>query len=546
MIRSVLTAALLFLSVAMGTAGANEPADSAIASVINDLSRFEQQLGSSPSKNTANRTLKLLKITRQRLDSSPNQSDPSWIEADQRLSQLMAQLDSIVQGGGSAPATNTPAPVSRPKATPSSAPASRQMISQDLVRLKKLKRDIESATQTMDQGGVKPWQDPAYAQKFQDAAARYQEQLNAYAEFADNPNVQAAADALTRMKQLISVGLTHGSQSSDALGDVQARLAALYQRRKDSRPPPVPEPLTEDALEEWMEQLARARKLAAADYKELAQIKENAYLPNNVGTVESGAPFDMQNVDSMMNAHQDNVRAIDGSVNKLASNLEAQLRHSVMMLDDFDQLDPENRDHRNNRFLGEGQYEQNLDMLDKEIVRIRSAVAFDEALERDTLDAREDLLDRAEEVREEYEEKREEALELSVMPEPASEDDDLIEIAEETLENPDYGVGDVLQLVINADIRHLTRESSEVEFDDVDVSLSGEITLKGTETTTFFEWDEFQVATAEPVGDRYYIFYNTLRKFTSGGTTTPIGRWLLAKRFQGAEILEDNIDTGWW
>lgn len=531
---------------------AAEPADSAISSAMDDMTRLEQQVAGSPSKSTLNRTLKLLTITRQRLDSSTNQSDPSWIEADQRYKALVEQIEGALSGGQPAAATvqkpATAVQTTTPSPTPSAtgSTASRELISQDYVRLKKLKRDIESTTQSMDQAGIKPWQDPAYAAQYQQAAERYEAQYNNYAEFADQAEVQEVAAALAAMNRLIEVGLSEGGKAREAGGDVQARLAGLYQRVGESNPPPAPDPLTPAGLEAWLSDLARIRQQAAADYQELAEIKENAYLPNNVGTVESGADFDMQNVDSMMRGLESNVRDLDNSIEQLAANLDLQMEQTSSTLDFYAALDPGNEKDRSNLFLGEGQLAENTAVLDKEIAGISAALAFDEALSRDTAASKQALLSRAQQVRADYISKRQAALEQSRMPEPASEDDELIEIAEETLKNPSYEVGEYLQLVVNADIAHHEKESSELEFDDIDVSLSGDITLTGTETTTFFEWDQFQVATAERVGDKVFIFYNTLRKFTRGGPTTPLNRWLVSARFQGSEILEENVDSGWW
>ncbi len=86
------------------------------------------------------------------------------------------------------------------------------------------------------------------------------------------------------------------------------------------------------------------------------------------------------------------------------------------------------------------------------------------------------------------------------MPQAATEDAKLTAIAQKTLANYDY-VGDVKRLVINTEKAHRTKTTSEEKFNDIDVSLSGTVTLTGTKTTYFYEWDEFQVATAEPVGD---------------------------------------------
>ena len=144
-------------------------------------------------------------------------------------------------------------------------------------------------------------------------------------------------------------------------------------------------------------------------------------------------------------------------------------------------------------------------------------------------------------VQDSFEKSYEKAQSLARMPEAASKDKKLIKIAKETLANYD-SVGDYKRIVINADKVHRSKETSTTKFDDIDVSLSGDVTLTGTETTYFYEWDQFQVATAEPKDGRYYIFYNTLKYFTSGSSTTPLNKWILSGRIQGIEIQEENID----
>ena len=48
---------------------------------IADIVRYEKQFAgqTSVSKPTAKRTIRLLKITKQRLDGADNKSDPSWV-----------------------------------------------------------------------------------------------------------------------------------------------------------------------------------------------------------------------------------------------------------------------------------------------------------------------------------------------------------------------------------------------------------------------------------------------------------------------------------
>ena len=153
------------------------------------------------------------------------------------------------------------------------------------------------------------------------------------------------------------------------------------------------------------------------------------------------------------------------------------------------------------------------------------------------------LLKKANEVSAQYEANYEKARGLVRLPKPASTNTDLIEIAKETLANPKYDyVGDIERLVINAEKVSRTKKTSEASFDKIDVSLSGKVTLSGTETTYFYDWDQFQVATAEPEGGKYYIFYTTLKYFRSGASTTPLNKWIISSRLQGSEIPKENID----
>jgi hypothetical protein len=113
-------------------------------------------------------------------------------------------------------------------------------------------------------------------------------------------------------------------------------------------------------------------------------------------------------------------------------------------------------------------------------------------------------------------------------------DEKLIAIAKEVLANPNYkDINPALRLVINS--QRVTRhEKKEAEIRPGTVST--------TATIYEWQWDEFQVATAEKVGDETYVFYNTIKYFYKGAPTTPLDRWLLSGRFQGQKILAENID----
>nr|MBX2885908.1 hypothetical protein [Granulosicoccus sp.] len=99
---------------------------------------------------------------------------------------------------------------------------------------------------------------------------------------------------------------------------------------------------------------------------------------------------------------------------------------------------------------------------------------------------------------------------------------ELSAIAETVLLDDKYGVGKWKKLIVNADIR--PGESTEHKLTD-----DGLVTI-------IKNWEEYQVATVEEEAGKLYLYYNTLRKFSRAPRTTPVNRWILAKRHKSGEI----------
>lgn len=520
---------------------AAEPADSQIKGAMMDIEKYEAQFAGQTSSNasTVNRTLKLLGLTRERLDSSPNKSDPSWLEADARLTVLTQHLQSLANPSSANPAPGPAPTITAPQ--PAQPVAGAQMISQQRVRIQKLIRDIASATETMDQNGVGPFQDAAYVDQQNAILARFKESLALYSEFPNDSDVVEAAGAVSKFENMIAFGRGQAEKQLAGLGDVQAKLKALDQQLQ--RVPDAPQwPYEGDAVKQWLVTIAKAREAAAANLQQLAVIRERAHLPNQPGTVGEGAPYDMQDVSRLENGFRGNVARIDQSLEGFSANLDLQVSHVPDTLGFVEGLDPASGHDQSNSLLGAGAPDEMRRRLAETRQFMAVAVGYDQLLGREQLAAHTEMLARVDAAIAAFESKRARALELVRMPKAASTDKSLVSIARETLQNPDYEVGPIKRLVINTEKVHREKETSDTEFDKVDVSLSGNVTLSGTKTTWFYSWDEFQVATAEPVGNTHFIFHNTLKYFTSGATTTPLNRWILAARIQGSEIPEANIN----
>lgn len=539
----------LYLLLAI-SASAVEPADARIKAALYDIDRYEKQFAGKTSERATvvRRVLKLLTISRGKLDASPNKSHPSWHEADNRYNILVAHLQSLLNPGGSAGGATAPPHTTQPTTAKPAVPKPNtrqpaQMISQQRARVKKLYRDINSAVNTLDQGGVKPFQDQTYVKKFTDAADRYQQSLNKYEAFASDLDVQTAAAALQKMRNMLQFGNDQATKTLAKLGDVQGQLRTIYDHLRSTQPPPLPQaPYDDNAIPKWIAAASTLRRDSLQHLKKVQILKQEAYLPLSRGPVEQGAAFDMQNVDSMIHGLQGDVKKIDSTLKQLSDNLNVQVQHVADSLTWYDKLDPANQKDQSNAFLAEGAEAEAHKTLAEKLQLVRAAIAFDQRLQRKTLAERQALYQRIEKTRADYDAKRAQALQLVRMPKAESTDPKLLHIAKETLAKPKYEVGKIVRLVINAKLAHREKESSEVEFNKVDVSITGNVKLSGTQTTTRYEWDQYQVATAEPVGDKYYIFYNTLKYFTAGATTTPLNRWLLSGRIQGSEIPLNNIN----
>ena len=77
-----------------------QPADSMIRAVVSDLDKYEKQAeGLTPeNKSQINKIVRMLPMTKSRLKSSKNKSDPSWIEASERLEALKQRLTDLKAG----------------------------------------------------------------------------------------------------------------------------------------------------------------------------------------------------------------------------------------------------------------------------------------------------------------------------------------------------------------------------------------------------------------------------------------------------------------
>ncbi|MEM7694772.1 MAG: hypothetical protein AAF318_09995 [Pseudomonadota bacterium] len=100
----------------------------------------------------------------------------------------------------------------------------------------------------------------------------------------------------------------------------------------------------------------------------------------------------------------------------------------------------------------------------------------------------------------------------------------LTTVANTVLARPQYGIGPIRRLVVNAPVRPGERTDVRV-FD-------------GKLEVVERRWEAFQVTTVEDVAGVPTLHFNTIAQFSKGDATTPIGQWILHKRLVGRAIPE--------
>jgi len=545
--KTIIVCLLLVIFSSVTSVSDASPADKQIESALADISKYENQFSgkTTVSSSTVKRTLKLLGLTRQRLDDSSNQASPSWLEADTRYNNLVDKLNGFLtpqKSTASTPAATAPATTQQNTASTNSS-GNTQMISQQRVRIKKIRRDIVSSIVTLDKNGSKPFQDEIYVAGLQDKVDQFKQSLGKYKEFSTDSEVIAANQSLQEMENMMTFGRGHAAKEIEALGNVQQRLQATGTAMRSMRIPDEPQkPFKQGDLSQWLINLSKLRQYAITTHAPLLEIKNRAYLPNTRFTVEQDGVYDMQDVTRLESGLIGTVTKIDSSLQTFSANLAEGMKHIPRTIDRYNTYDPANTDDQRQHFLFEGRADAAREELARDRITVSEAAEFDKLLKRETYKDKIKLLLQLDAAAIQYESNYKTALKLVRMPKYVTSDAELVEIAKQTLADPKYEyIGDIKRLVVNTEKVNREKQTSNVEYDKVDVSLSGDIKLSGTETTYFYAWDQFQVATAEPVADKYYIFYTTLKYFTKGSGTTPLNKWIISDRIQGSEIPVENI-----
>ncbi|MGE0748617.1 MAG: hypothetical protein AB7K86_25365, partial [Rhodospirillales bacterium] len=448
--------------------------------------------------------------------AAPDKNHPQWREAAQRFNAVQKRIvDTANRRAEAAPAT-APAPM----AAPAQAGPPRLM-SSDQARLNRTANAIRSLGNDVKAAHFQKFLDDGELARLRNAAANHRAQLDGLPDA--HPDVAAAKEALAAVEKDIDGRVADAQSRAGAVGNIDAQLADI-DRRLQSTKVPSPNEFKPDAgpqaVAGYMNALVALYKQSVADKATLDKLKAAGIKDDRISRLSHWA-VDMRQ------------RGVDESYETARQAMDAHVDRYLQMAAFHAGADPNDRNHRVNRLIGEGKLEAANADLTAGMAAVDSAKAFDAAASRSNAPDRAAQAKTFADAKAAFEQKYKTALAASRMPPAGMTDAKYLDIAKEVLAKPDYKVSTARRMVINSQ-RVQRKEKHE-----------GEIrpgTTTATLTVYHWEWDEYQVATAEKDGDTHYVFYNTLKFFHRGAPTTPTQRWLLADRIKGEKILEENID----
>jgi hypothetical protein len=346
---------------------------------------------------------------------------------------------------------------------------------------------------------------------------------------------------------LVPGGMAGAAEAAGAPArdDVQARLAQIEANLQHQRAPQwLPAPFDDAEAAAWVGRAAAAKVQAQQAIDQIQEIAATAQLPLTRGTVAQGAPYDRQDLNRLLGVANRTLRQVDEALDVTLRNLQAQFEAQDRELGYFRSLDPDNPTHRMNAFLREGAAEDIYGRLDRQAAMAESVAAYQRAFGREPTANTRARIQEIAQLRVAYAAGRARAIGDSRLPDAKSHDPERLAIARRILAEPRHEFGEHGPIVLTTgDIVEREKQVSRAEIKDVEFSLSGDITLTGTETTWNYRWREFKFATPikETASGDWHVWWITAKNFSSGWERTPIGRWVPGDAVKGDLIPPENF-----
>jgi len=509
-------------------AAAQDPLVAKAVQRIAEVEAAEAKLAAGDPK-AADALLGRLKWAEKRLAAVVQQGTAEWKAAKKRHDAVQAKIEAkktatppkpkpapkpAPKPGGTPPKTPPKTP---PGGTPPKpAPAKKTYDHEKLVRLN---GDVNRAFENLKLLQFKHFLDENRVRGLRREIEGFKGRLDAFPE--DHANVKIVAQNLANHESLFQVGVDRVAEDSKTAPAIAAKLDTLFDQYGDEDfPSRIEPPYSAGQVRAWASELRRRRDDAIpADLAWLDEAAQNVVVDaNRIKSARSNLTVSIQ-------------RRLTESERYVVESMDGRARDGVEASEWILETDPDDRMQVLNRILGEGRFDENMRRLLDAKHFVAMARIMDEELKREEHPDRDAQAKTVGEAIERLEELVRLTLSEVRLPEPVSEDPELLKTAAETLKKEKYDVGDWRALVINAPLK--SHERREAWLDPG--------TVRATVTFYTYAWEQYQVTTVEEVEGELWLFANTLKRYSSGDRTTPVGEWILSRRFKLTPILEEHV-----
>lgn len=321
----------------------------------------------------------------------------------------------------------------------SSAMAQQPLVSGQRVRVKKLARDMANVRGSIVTTGPSHFQNADIVAKRSKRMKQFADALKRYPQVKD-PDVKAARAEYKLLSAALSAEFKRAKGQVGKIGNVQKALATIEANgRKYSVPKLLAPPFSETEAKAWVSASSDARTVSEHNLKQLATIAPLAYLPKNRGTVQSGAPYDLDDVKRLTNWNKKMNSSVQGGYKTIAGTLESRMKQASEALKTRWQGNPK-KDEDRWTFIGEGKAEEAAKFFDDNLKIANSSVYLERALKRNTKTA-DALIKTINTAKSDFAKNAKIALSTSKLPKPKSKNGKMKKYAKHILEVPRYKFG---------------------------------------------------------------------------------------------------------
>lgn len=493
---------------------ADQPADAATLKALDDLAKMSkryEQMGPG-DVNTANQMLAELKAMIPVINGAKNKYHPKWQELRKQYNQLNNNI--VAKAKQPAPATATSSTASNQKVTPQSNQGMKDLPSYMVSRYKRIKRNVDGTTAQVNQLSNADLTNPKTVAKLNQRIQRQQQDV-AKLEPQSNTAIINLNQQLKDTQELLAQKQKVSQASVANFGDVKTHVAQIDENmQKIKVPQALVAPVNETAIQTYVKQVKAVEEHVRNDLGYLLQIEGKTQLINK-GT--------MSRLKHWIGVKPNELKQ---SLARSTETIDSWVERYTGRLNHLNQMDPNERKHLL-QILQRDFLAKTLAELKEGQTAVKIAQTFDQASQRANPPNREQQLNDLQNTIAAMQQKFDIALKSNTMRKPQSTSPKLLKIARDTLAKPKYGVNPIERMIINYDLHSKQKKETVVE----DKAL----------VTYTYKWDEFQVTTAEKVGDQYYLFSNLFKYYYSANSVTPTDKWILSNRFEGTQILQENI-----